>query len=319
MVTLTAVVPATNEPATLEECLGAIRAAEAGPEQLIVVRDPPLAGPAAARNAGALVANGDVIVFVDADVVVHRDAFRRIRAAFDTDSELAALFGSYDDEPAADGVVSSFRNLLHHHVHQISGGAATTFWGGLGAIRASVFRSVGGFDAGRYPHPSIEDIELGMRVARSGGKILLAPEIQGRHLKSWTFSQMVQTDLLRRGIPWLRLLLETGENSRTLNLGVRHRLSTVSAVLIGVGLATRRPGLFAGSAISFVVLNRSFYALLLRKRGLREAGAGVGLHAIHHLTGAAAVPAAILQHLTSQQQQTTHGPAQRQATTILRS
>ena len=29
-----------------------------------------------------------------------------------------ALFGSYDDAPAAPGLVSQFRNLLHHYVHQ---------------------------------------------------------------------------------------------------------------------------------------------------------------------------------------------------------
>jgi GT2 family glycosyltransferase len=319
MVTLTAVVPATNEPLTLEACLQAIRAADDAPEEVIVVREPLLAGPAAARNTGTLAAAGDVIVFVDADVVVHGDAFRRIRAAFEVDAELAALFGSYDDEPAADGVVSSFRNLLHYHVHQISGGPATTFWGGLGAIRADVFRAAGGFDANRYPLPSIEDIELGMRVARSGARIVLDPKLQGQHLKAWTFAQMVETDLLRRGIPWLRLLLERGENSRTLNLGVRHRISTVSALLLVVGLASRRPRIFAAGATSFVLLNRSFYALLLRKRGAREALAGVGLHAIHHLTAAAAVPAAIMQHAAARRPGAARDSARQEETTVLRS
>ena len=38
-------------------------------------------------------------------------------------------------------------------------------------------------------------------------------------------------------------------------------------------------------------MNRPFYLLLLRKRGPRDAALGVGLHALHHLTGVAAVPA----------------------------
>src|SRR3989442_4727279 len=114
---ISAVVPATNAPPTLAMCTDAIRAAEEGPDELIVVEDDSLPGPGAARNAGATRATGDVLVFVDADVVVHRDAFRRIRAAFDSDPDLTAIFGSYDDAPAADGVVSGFRNLLHHHVH----------------------------------------------------------------------------------------------------------------------------------------------------------------------------------------------------------
>jgi cellulose synthase/poly-beta-1,6-N-acetylglucosamine synthase-like glycosyltransferase len=316
-VRLTAIVPATNEPQTLEACLEAIRAAEESPDEVIVIRAPPFAGPAAARNDGAQSASGDVLVFVDADVLVHRDAFRRIRSAFAEDETLAALFGSYDDEPKANGVVSSFRNLLHHHVHQASGGPATTFWGGLGAMRADVFREAGGFDAGRYPQPSIEDIELGMRIARSGARIILEPTVQGKHLKSWSLAQMVETDLLRRGVPWLRLLFETGESSQTLNLGVRHRLSTVSALVIAAGLVTRRPRTVAAGALTLVVLNRSFYALLLRKRGAPEAIAGIGLHALHHLTAAAAVPPAILQHVASRKRAARGSP--QEDTNILQS
>jgi len=44
-------------------------------------------------------------VFVDADLEIHRDAFQRIRSRFTEDAGLMALFGSYDDSPAAPGVV----------------------------------------------------------------------------------------------------------------------------------------------------------------------------------------------------------------------
>src|SRR5579864_8703318 len=94
---LTVIVPATNCPPTLEACLGSIKAAVSPPEQLIVVDDPAIKHPALARNVGARDATGDVVVFVDADVTVHPDAFQRIRRAFMEDPGLAALFGSYDD------------------------------------------------------------------------------------------------------------------------------------------------------------------------------------------------------------------------------
>ena len=70
------------------------------PEETLVVAAPRSDGPAAARNTGAREATGDVLVFVDADVLVHRDAFARIRAAFASDPNLTAVFGSYDDDPA---------------------------------------------------------------------------------------------------------------------------------------------------------------------------------------------------------------------------
>ena len=54
---------------------------------------------------------------------------------FAADPTLSALFGAYDDLPAAPGIVSNFRNLLHHHVHHRNAGPAETFWTGLGAVR----------------------------------------------------------------------------------------------------------------------------------------------------------------------------------------
>jgi len=88
VVRLSCVVPATNRPPTLEQALAAIRAADDPPEELIVVDEPVLAGPAAARNDGARRATGDVLVFVDSDVVVHADSFQRLRDAFDADPDL---------------------------------------------------------------------------------------------------------------------------------------------------------------------------------------------------------------------------------------
>jgi len=136
---LSVVVPATNEPPTLDQCTAAIRAAAAPEDELVVVDGPLPANAARARNLGAARARGDVIVFVDSDVELHRDALDAIRSALTADPDLAAVFGSYDDAPTAPGVVSAFRNLLHHHVHHSAPGPAMTFWTGLGAVRREAF------------------------------------------------------------------------------------------------------------------------------------------------------------------------------------
>jgi glycosyltransferase involved in cell wall biosynthesis len=285
-VRLSAIIPATDAPATLERCLAAIAAADDPPEEVVVVDSADRPGPAAARNEGARRATGDVLVFVDADVEPRRDAFTRVRAAFAADPELDAVFGSYDDDPADPGLVSRFRNLLHHHVHQESAGPAETFWAGLGAIRRSAFP---GFDAERYPAASVEDVELGLRLTAAGARIVLDPLLQGRHLKAWTLATMIHTDFARRGLPWAELLLEDGRGSAALNLGPRHRLSALAAL----GLLVRRPRVAAASVGALLVLNHRFYALLLRREGPVRAAAGVGLHAVHHLTGVAAAATAL--------------------------
>jgi GT2 family glycosyltransferase len=290
-VRLACVVPATDRPPSLGRCLEAITGAARPPDELVVVTEPPGSGPAGARNAGARRTAAEVIAFVDSDVLLHPDAFARIRAAFEADPDLGAVFGAYDDDPEPRDLVSRFRNLLHHHVHVTSSGPAESFWAGLGAVRADAFRAAGGFDADRYPRPAIEDIELGFRLHAAGARIRLDPALQGRHMRRWSLAGMVHTDLVRRGMPWVELLFERGYASPGLNLGWRHRLSALASVGLLVALAARRPrpALAAGAAVA--TLNAPFYRLLARRGGARLLAAGFPLHLVHQVTAAAAVPA----------------------------
>ena len=295
--TCSVVIPATDAPLTLARCIAAIHACIEPPEELIVVETPTAAGPSEARNLGTHQASGDVVVFVDSDVEVHSDAFVRIRDAFDSDADLAAVFGSYDDDPSATGVVSEFRNLLHHHVHQSAPGVATTFWAGLGAVRRDAFLAIGGFDERSFPRPSIEDIELGMRLVDSGGRILLDPLLQGKHLKRWTLAGMIHTDFTARGVPWVDLLLSRGSGSTALNLGWRHRLTAAASLALLTTSVRRKVRPSLGLIVVIVILNHSLYRMLMRRRGLAFAVAAVPLHLVHHLVGVAAVPEGVRRFL----------------------
>lgn len=292
MTTLSVVVPATNAPPTLPRCTAAILGSDDHPGELVVVEDRGLTA-SEARNTGVARASGDVVVFVDADVEVHADALGRISAAFDADPSLTALFGSYDDTPDDPGVVSAFRNLLHHHVHQMSAGPAETFWTGLGAVRRSSFLTLGGFDEDAYRHPSIEDIELGFRLRSTGARIDLDPAVQGTHLKVWTLRSMVWTDFVHRAVPWIALQARTRRLTTTLNCGWRHRLSAAACILLVLSVLTGTP-LLAGAALGGLLgLNHGFYRLLVRRVGLLRATAGVCLHALHHLVALTALPVGI--------------------------
>jgi len=239
-------------------------------------------GPATARNLAAESARGEILFFVDADVELAADAIDRIHATFAADPDLVGLFGTYDDEPAADGLVSTFRNLLHHHTHVSHPGRASTFWSGCGAMRTTAFLDVGGFDE-TFAYPSVEDIELGMRVAANGGRILIAPDVRCKHLKYWTLASMVLTDIVHRATPWTRLIMKSHKLPATLNLDWRGRLSGVCSVLVAACLAVAvfvPVALWAALACGLVVvaLNSGFYGLCLRKRGVGFAVASVALH-----------------------------------------
>jgi GT2 family glycosyltransferase len=292
--TFSVVIPATDRPSTLDRCLGAIFAADDPPEQVVVVEEPARMGPAGARNAGAMRADGSILIFIDSDVAVHRDAFTRIRAAFERQPQLAAVFGSYDDLPSQHGVVSTFRNMLHHYVHQSSGGPATTFWAGLGAVRREAFVEVDGFDDSRFHSPSVEDIELGLRLSAAGGQIQLDPEIQGTHLKLWRLRTMLVTDLLHRGMPWTALMLDRGPKAARLNLRGSHGVAAV-AFTLGLAAAARgRRGLAAPLAAAYFAINLRFYALMLRKAGPRSAVAAVALLAVHNAAALGSAPLGVL-------------------------
>ncbi len=287
---LSVVIPATDRPSTLGRCLAALGHSDE-PHAVEVVTAPPGSGPAAARNAGAARGGGEILVFVDADVEVHPDALRRLREALDRDPGLDAVFGAYDESPAAPATVSRFRNLLHHHVHVSSPGAASTFWAGLGAVRREAFDAVGGFDPERFPRPSIEDIELGVRLCDAGHRIALEPAARGTHLKRWTLRSMLRTDLLSRGAPWVALQLERGAAAGSLNLSWRHRIAALAAVAATGAALARRPRVAALALAAMVAPNARFYVLLHRRGGLRLALAGLPLHLLHHLTAVASVPA----------------------------
>ncbi|MDX1623924.1 MAG: glycosyltransferase [Gemmatimonadota bacterium] len=248
-------------------------------------------GPAAARNLGASEARGRWLLFLDADCAVHADTLARAAAILRSEPRLVALFGSYDADPADPGLVSRYRNLLHHHVHQRGRTEASTFWAGFGAVRRKVFETVGGFDAERYRRPSVEDIDLGVRLRARGHEIRLAPDVQVTHLKSWSLAEMVRTDALRRAAPWTELALRAGGFPRDLNASLRGRAGVAAtggavACLAASPWAAWLLPVGAGLAAVTVALDIDLFRLLRERGGFRLVAAAVPLHALHHLSAA---------------------------------
>ncbi|MFN8461599.1 MAG: hypothetical protein U0X93_07500 [Anaerolineales bacterium] len=86
---------------------------------------------------------------------------------------------------------------------------------------------MGGFDAVKYPQPSIEDIELGRRLSMQGYKIVIDKAIQVKHLKRWTLTNLIKTDIFSRGIPWTQLILADRAIPNDLNLETSQRWSAL--------------------------------------------------------------------------------------------
>ena len=193
-------------------------------------------GPALARNRGVETVTTDTVLFIDSDCVAHPDVVDRVERAFASDPSVVSITGSYDDTPPEQNFASLYMNLRHHFVHQQAKTDGATFWAGCGAVKTSVFRDIGGFDAEQFPAPMIEDIELGVRL-RKRGRTLLDPALQVTHLKHWTIETVVRADILHRAVPWGRLILATGEMPNDLNLAWKQRVAAALAPLALCGAA----------------------------------------------------------------------------------
>jgi hypothetical protein len=317
--------PVYNGETYLERSLSAIAASSRKPDEVIVVDDgstdqtAALArrfgarlvvladgprGPATARNSGALEARGDILVFLDADVAVHASTLERIATYFENNPDVAALFGSYDDQISEQSQVSCYKNLLHHFTHQNSRRDAATFWAGCGAVRRNAFRKCGGFDE-RFRRPSIEDIELGMRLNASDHRVWSCPDVQASHLKRWTLRSLICTDVFCRAVPWSGLILRSGVLPNDLNTSRSSRFSAVAAWSLTMFLAVSPwvPGALVGLVPAIMVLvigNARLLSFFYRYGGIRLIATGAGLHLLYYLYSSLTFTIIGINHMISQ-------------------
>lgn len=308
---ISVIIPVYNGEKFLPGCLDALASASYRKYELIVVDDCSTdesarigrekgalvlrmsrqSGPGGARNFGAQKARGEVLFFVDADVVVKPDTIGRVAANFTANPELAAVFGSYDDEPAEKNFISQYKNLFHRFVHQQGRSEAETFWAGCGAVRRDVFLALDGFDAKRYPRPAIEDIELGYRMRTKGHRILLDKQLQGKHLKRWTLRSMLHADIFCRAVPWSMLIFERRGMVNDLNLQATDRISAgllaLSLLLLPFSLLQPQLLLLIAALLGTIpILNHKLYRYFFERKGLGFAILVFPLHLLYYLYSA---------------------------------
>ncbi len=245
-------------------------------------------GPGGARNQAAEIARGDILWFVDADVVVHDSVALSLSRGFD-DQQVVAVFGSYDTHPPARNFFSQYKNLVHHYYHQRASNEARTFWSGCGAVRRAAFLAVGGFDVERFKYPSIEDIELGHRLIKEGGRVRLHREVQCTHLKIWRLGNLLHTEIFRRAIPWSRLILSSGAGiPNDLNVGVAEQARALVAALLlltilAISFGYVSPRFLLFSVLLMVFANIEMAIFFYRSGGLIFACGAMLFHQVYYL------------------------------------
>lgn len=205
---ISVVIPAWNACSTIHRCLDSITRQTILPCEILLVDDGSTdntvaiakkynvsllstggrKGPATARNIGAEVATGNVILFLDSDVIVPSDLIEKTAAHF-TDESIWAVQTLYTPVCPAENSVSQYQNYYYYYnLNRMPDGQTATFATWCSAVRRDRFTEIGGFNI-RIPEPTVEDEELGYTIVDSGGIIILDKTIQVTHLASYSLAQ----------------------------------------------------------------------------------------------------------------------------------
>ncbi len=212
--TISVIIPAWNAEKSISDCLDSITNQSIQPFEVILVDDGShdktavialdykvtllnthgRKGPATARNMGAEAASGDIILFLDSDVIIQKNLIEKVLSHF-TDDSVWAVQTLYTPKCPAENVVSQYQNYYYYYsLNRMPDGDTATFATWCAAIRRDKFAEVGGFNV-RIPEPTVEDEELGYTIVESGGRIILDKSILVTHLACYTMSQFTKRRL----------------------------------------------------------------------------------------------------------------------------
>jgi glycosyltransferase involved in cell wall biosynthesis len=195
--TVSVVIPTAGRPDVLARCLDALARQTLAPHETIVVDDRggasvpdgvvlvrgAGAGAGAARNLGAARATGDLVLFMDDDLLAASDLVARHAAAHAAQPG-GVVIGRAAPRPVEGNLVSrGARDWWEDHYVATEAAIAPTFadmLSGNMSIARSAFEDLGGFDE-RFGRLRREDWEFGVRVLGAGMGIRYEPRAVADH------------------------------------------------------------------------------------------------------------------------------------------
>ena len=187
---ITVIIPAYNSGNTILQTINAIKNQENlnEPPEIIVVNDGSTdntlqvlekteniitisqknSGPATARNTGAKIAKGDILIFTDSDTIPHKDWLYNLSKPFQNQN-IAAATGTYSIENKESKLAQLIQEEIGYKHSKYNDYVA--FGGTYNlAIKKEVFDTIGGFNEG-YKNASGEDVDICYKILKQGYQI----------------------------------------------------------------------------------------------------------------------------------------------------
>jgi glycosyltransferase involved in cell wall biosynthesis len=194
MIKISVIIPAFNEEKFLGNCLLSLKEQDFKDFEIIVVDNNSTdktgeiakklgailvfeknQGIAFARNKGAKIAKGEILVFTDADTILPKNWLSRIKEEFEKDKELIAFGGScqFYSGPISVRLASKFLLKPFLFLDKFFSGGFNLMGCNM-AIKKKAFFKVGGFNENLKLN---EDVEISYRL-REIGKVKLDPNFK---------------------------------------------------------------------------------------------------------------------------------------------
>ena len=220
------IIPTRDRQNTLKNCLDSLKGSQFPRFEVIVVDDcsqqnvsdlvmayghkvvrlDKPSGAWYARNRGAQEAKGEILVFIDSDMIIPPDGLPKIHRFF-LQNNYAALSGINSCPENSENFATQYKSLWMHYSYLCSPQNFDWFISGIGAVKKDVFFRLKGFDTSFITQTGGGDLEFGRRLKEAGLNIFLDKELQGNHLKQFTVLSLIKNDF-NRSKGWFQLILK---------------------------------------------------------------------------------------------------------------
>lgn len=212
---ISVIIPVYNSLLTIKECLDSVFNSSFNNFEVVIVLDGSSdnsveiarnykckiielkqnEGPANARNVGANSAEGNILFFVDSDVIINENSLNLINNTFNN-KEINVVQGVYSHAPNYKSILTQYQQSFycyytwHKNLKYVS-----TFTTMCCAMRKEIFLSSKKFNT-KIKRPTAEDEEFGLELIDMGNKILILRELKVEHRVNYTALKFMKRNFI---------------------------------------------------------------------------------------------------------------------------